>query len=151
MDTLRSSSRHGQNTRPQKQLQGGGFSTGNFLHEKFRTGFISHRGLKTPREISQPSRIVLFTTGHSPFQVLDASAIEGIRGLAGESSSIYNCIQIYKALTPPPAKALTPPAKALTPPPPALFTTGQFLRCTAEFQRVRALFANFQGLAGLHS
>ena len=38
---------------------------------------------------------------HSPFQVLDASAIEGIRGLAGESSSIYSCIQIYKALTPP--------------------------------------------------
>ena len=38
---------------------------------------------------------------HSPFQVLDASAIEGIRGLAGESSSIYRCIQIYKALTPP--------------------------------------------------
>ena len=36
-----------------------------------------------------------------PFQVLDASAIEGIRGLAGESSSIYSCIQIYKALTPP--------------------------------------------------
>ena len=45
--------------------------------------------------------------GHSPFQVLDASAIEGIRGLAGESSSIYSCIQIYKALTPPP-----PPPKA---------------------------------------
>ena len=38
---------------------------------------------------------------HSPFQVLDASAIEGIGGLAGESSSIYSCIQIYKALTPP--------------------------------------------------
>ena len=38
--------------------------------------------------------------GHLPFQVLDASAIEGIRGLAGESSSIYSCIQIYKALTP---------------------------------------------------
>ena len=37
-----------------------------------------------------------------PFQVLDASAIEGIRGLVGESSSIYSCIQIYKALTPPP-------------------------------------------------
>ena len=35
--------------------------------------------------------------GHSPFQVLDASAIEGFRGLAGESSSIYSCIQIYKA------------------------------------------------------
>ena len=39
--------------------------------------------------------------GHLPFQVLDASAIEGIRGLVGESSSIYICIQIYKALTPP--------------------------------------------------
>ena len=39
--------------------------------------------------------------GHSPFQVLDASAIERFRGLAGESSSIYSCIQIYKALTPP--------------------------------------------------
>ena len=38
---------------------------------------------------------------HSPFQVLDASAIEGIRGLAGDSSFIYSCIQIYKALTPP--------------------------------------------------
>ena len=38
---------------------------------------------------------------HSPFQVPDASGIEGIRGLAGESSSIYSCIQIYKALTPP--------------------------------------------------
>ena len=36
-----------------------------------------------------------------PFQVLGASAIEGIRGLAGESSSKYSCIQIYKALTPP--------------------------------------------------
>ena len=43
---------------------------------------------------------------HSPFQVLDASAIEGIRGLAGESSSIYSCIQIYKALTP-----LPPPSE----------------------------------------
>ena len=47
------------------------------------------------------SRDQTATTGHSPFQVLDASAIEGIRGLAGESSSIYSCIQIYKALTPP--------------------------------------------------
>ena len=44
---------------------------------------------------------VLEGGGHLPFQVLDASAIEGIRGLAGESSSIYSCIQIYKALTPP--------------------------------------------------
>ena len=43
--------------------------------------------------------------GHLPFQVLDASAIEGSRGLAGESSSIYSCIQIYKALTP-----LAPPS-----------------------------------------
>ena len=32
---------------------------------------------------------------------LDASATEGRRGLVGESSSIYSCIQIYKALTPP--------------------------------------------------
>ena len=46
-------------------------------------------------------RDVLEEGGHSPFQVLDASAIEGIRGLAAESSSIYSCIQIYKALTPP--------------------------------------------------
>ena len=46
-------------------------------------------------------RDVLEKRRHSPFQVLDASAIEGIRGLAGESSSIYSCIQIYKALTPP--------------------------------------------------
>ena len=43
--------------------------------------------------------------GHLPFQVLDASAIEGIRGLMGESLSIYSCIQIYKALT---APTLTP-------------------------------------------
>ena len=47
------------------------------------------------------SRDVFEERGHLPFQVLDASAIEGIRGLAGESSSIYSCIQIYKALTPP--------------------------------------------------
>ena len=47
------------------------------------------------------SRDVLEERRHSPFQVLDASAIEGIRRLAGESSSIYSCIQIYKALTPP--------------------------------------------------
>ena len=46
-------------------------------------------------------RDVLEERGHSPFQVLDTSAIEGIRGLAGESSSTYSCIQIYKALTPP--------------------------------------------------
>ena len=44
---------------------------------------------------------VLEERRHSPFQVLDASAIEGIRGLAGESSSIHSCIQICKALTPP--------------------------------------------------
>ena len=36
-------------------------------------------------------RDVLEERGHFPFQVLDASAIEGIRGLAGESSSIYSC------------------------------------------------------------
>ena len=47
------------------------------------------------------TRDVLEERRHSPFQVLDASAIEGIRGLASESSSIYSCIQIYKALTPP--------------------------------------------------
>ena len=46
-------------------------------------------------------RAATINIGHLPFQVLDASAIEGIRGLAGESSSIYSCIQIYKALTPP--------------------------------------------------
>ena len=50
-------------------------------------------------------RGVLEERRHSPFQVLDASAIEGFRGLAGESSSIYSCIQIYKALTPPPPPA----------------------------------------------
>ena len=44
------------------------------------------------------ARDVLEERRHSPFQVLDASAIEGTRGLAGESSSIYSCIQIYKAL-----------------------------------------------------
>ena len=48
----------------------------------------------------QPSN-ALEERRHLPFQVLDASAIEGIRGLVGESSSIYSCIQIYKALTPP--------------------------------------------------
>ena len=48
-----------------------------------------------------PDRDVLEERRHLPFQVLDASAIEGIRGLAGESSSKYSCIQIYKALTPP--------------------------------------------------
>ena len=52
------------------------------------------------RDVSEERR-------HSPFQVLDASAIEGIRGLAGESSSIYSCIQIYKALTPPAPPALS--------------------------------------------
>ena len=51
------------------------------------------------------ARDALEGKGHSPFQVLDASAIEGFRGLAGESSSIYSCIQIYKALTPPPPPA----------------------------------------------
>ena len=50
---------------------------------------------------ARPNRDVLEERRHSPFQVLDASAIEGIRGLVGESSSIYSCIQIYKALTPP--------------------------------------------------
>ena len=45
---------------------------------------------------------VLEERRHLPFQVLDASAIEGIRGLVGESSSFYSCIQICKALTPPP-------------------------------------------------
>ena len=44
---------------------------------------------------------VLEERRHLPFQVLDASAIEGTRGLVGESSSIYSCIQICKALTPP--------------------------------------------------
>ena len=47
------------------------------------------------------AREVLEGGGHLPFQVLDASAMEGIRGLAGESSSIYSCIQIFQALTPP--------------------------------------------------
>ena len=51
--------------------------------------------------MGEGGRDVLEERRHSPFQVLDASAIEGIRGLAGESSSIYSCIQIYKALTPP--------------------------------------------------
>ena len=35
---------------------------GIFRTRKFRTGFISHSGLKIPREILHPSRIVLFTT-----------------------------------------------------------------------------------------
>ena len=54
---------------------------------------------RTPERAA--ARDVLEERRHSPFQVLDASAIEGFRGLAGESSSIYSCIQIYKALTPP--------------------------------------------------
>ena len=44
---------------------------------------------------------------HLPFQVLDASAIEGIRGLMGESSSIYTveyrCIRPLPPLPPPPS------------------------------------------------
>ena len=63
---------------------------------------LHHNTLLNPNPIA---RDVLEERRHSPFQVLDASAMEGIRGLAGESSSIYSCIQIYKALTPP-----TPPA-----------------------------------------
>ena len=58
---------------------------------------------KPPGTEAHP-RHVLEERRHLPFQVLDASAIEGIRGLAGESSSIYSCIQIYKALTPPPPR-----------------------------------------------
>ena len=42
---------------------GGGFTLGFFRTRKFRTKFISHSGLKIPREISHPSRIVLFTSG----------------------------------------------------------------------------------------
>ena len=56
--------------------------------------FYSPQSCPHPRDTVEGKR-------HLPFQVLDASAIEGIRGLAGESSSIYSCIQIYKALTPP--------------------------------------------------
>ena len=41
---------------------GGGFAPGIFRTRKFRTVFISHSGLKIAREISHPSRIVLFTT-----------------------------------------------------------------------------------------
>ena len=52
-------------------------------------------------------RDVLAERRHLPFQVLDASAIEGIRGLAGESSSIYSCIQIYQALTPLPPPSVS--------------------------------------------
>ena len=48
--------------------------------------------LNPPGEVLEGGR-------HLPFQVLDANAIEGIRGLAGESSSIYSYIRIYKALT----------------------------------------------------
>ena len=58
-----------------------------------------------PRRVPCP-RDVLEKGGHLPFQVLDASAIEGIRGLVGESSSIYICIQIYKALTPLPPQRI---------------------------------------------
>ena len=51
-------------------------------------------GLK-PRAVLEGGsggRVVVEEGGHLPFQVLDASAIEGIRGLVGESSSIYSCI-----------------------------------------------------------
>ena len=50
---------------------------------------------------SPKARDVLEERRHLPFRVLDASAIEGIRGLVGESSYIDNCIHICKALTPP--------------------------------------------------
>ena len=62
-------------------------------------------GCRTPALRGAP--LILEERRHSPFQVLDASAIEGIRGLAGESSSIYSCIQIYIRPLPP-----------LPPPPP---------------------------------
>ena len=64
---------------------------------------IKHRGAMDGHNapVCAGGRGVLVERKHSPFQVLDASAIEGIRGLAGESSSIYSCIQISKALTPP--------------------------------------------------
>ena len=42
---------------------GGIFALGFFRTRKFRTEFISHSGLKIPRQISHPSRIVLFTSG----------------------------------------------------------------------------------------
>ena len=42
---------------------GGDFARGFFRTRKFRTEFISHSDLKIPREISHPSRIVLFTGG----------------------------------------------------------------------------------------
>ena len=41
---------------------GGGFTPGILRMRQFRTEFISHSGLKIPREISHPSRIVLFTS-----------------------------------------------------------------------------------------
>ena len=44
---------------------------------------------------------LLFQGRHLPFQVLDASAIEGIRGLAGESSSIYTAVYRYIRPLPP--------------------------------------------------
>ena len=81
------------------QRQGGVYQIGspiNFIGDAIN--FMGGGGLSTSkgagRDVSEERR-------HLPFQVLDASAIEGIRGLAGESSSIYSCIQIYKALTPP--------------------------------------------------
>ena len=44
---------------------------------------------------ARPARDVWEERRHLPFQVLDASAIGGIGGLAGEGSSMYSCIQIY--------------------------------------------------------
>ena len=58
-------------------------------------------GVEVGRRGRGGRRDVLEERRHSPFQVLDASAIEGIRGLVGESASKYSGTQIYKALTPP--------------------------------------------------
>ena len=48
---------------PACAYRGGNFALKFFRTRKFRTEFISHSGLKIPREISHPSRIVLFTSG----------------------------------------------------------------------------------------
>ena len=72
---------------------------GQAARQQFWTRAEGRWTLKLDRKAA--GRDVLEGGGHLPFQVLDASAIEGFRGLVGESASIYSRIQIYKALTPP--------------------------------------------------
>ena len=67
----------------------------------FDVSWVVHGGPRS--QVPCSGRDAMEVRRHSRFQVVDASAIEGFRGLAVESSSIYSCVQIYKALTPPPS------------------------------------------------